>query len=105
MKLSGVKIFLVTALVGGGLAGLPAATAKADVVNAALVKTTLTGGTGSNWAHPSPDPSGITYNSRTGQLIISDGEVEELEEGGVEFPNNVWMGTNLFVASLQGELL
>ncbi len=81
---------------------LPAATAQAAVVEASLVKTTWTGGPNSNWAHPSPDPSGITYNSRTGRLIISDGEVDER---GSAYPKNVWRGTNVFVASLQGELL
>ena len=91
---------LVLALVVGGLAG-PSAV-QAATVEATLVATTLTGGPGSDWAHPSPDPSGITYNSRTGQLIISDGEVNE---SGPDYPAHVYKGTNLFVASLQGELL
>jgi hypothetical protein len=90
------------ALVAGGLVVLPAATARAGVVQATLVEQTWTGGPNSNWTHPSPDPSGITYNSRTGQLIISDGEVEET---GPAYPNNVWKGTNLFYASLSGSLL
>ncbi len=96
------RALLVTALVGGGLAGLPAATAQAAVgtVNATLVKTTWTGGPNSNWSHPSPDPSGVTYNSRTGRLLISDGEVEE-----TNLSWHVYKGTNLYVASLQGALL
>ncbi len=71
-------------------------------MQATLVMSTPTGGPESNWAHPSPDPSGITYNSRTGQLIISDGEVEETGSG---YPAHVYEGTNLYVVSLQGELL
>ena len=102
VKLAGTRLLLVTALVGGGLAALPAATAQAGVVAATLVKQTWTGGPSSNWANPSPDPSGITYNSRTGDLLISDGEVEEV---GTKYPKNVWMGTNLFRTSLSGQLL
>ena len=100
MKLSGARILLATALVSGGLVALPAATAQAGTVNATLVKTTWTGGSNSKWATPSPDPSGITYNSRTGRLIISDGEVEE-----TNLSWHVYKGTNLYVASLQGDLL
>ena len=102
MKHAGVRLLAVTALVGGGLTVLPA-TAQAAEVTATLVKETQTG-RNSAWAaqgHPSPDPSGITYNSRTGKLIISDGEVEE--RGGA-YPNHVWNGTNLFVADLDGTL-
>jgi hypothetical protein len=102
----GARILLATALVGGGLAALPGAVAQAAVVPATLVKTTWTGGPNSDWAHPSPDPSGITYNSRTRQLLISDGEVEET---GSAYPNSVWPGqpegTNLFPTSLGGDLL
>ncbi|MBM7806021.1 hypothetical protein JOD57_001858 [Geodermatophilus bullaregiensis] len=92
----------MTALVIGGLAALPAPTARAAVVNATLVKTTWTGGPNSSWTHPSPDPSGVTYNARSGQLVISDGEVEET---GTAYPKNVWRGTNLFVASLSGAVV
>jgi hypothetical protein len=99
---SALRLVLVTTLAGGGVAALPATTAQAAVVQATLVNTTWTGGPNSNWAHPSPDPSGVTYNSRTGQLIIVDGEVEET---GSAYPKNVWMGTNLYVTSLQGQLL
>ncbi|MDK3257090.1 hypothetical protein QOZ86_11335 [Blastococcus capsensis] len=92
----------MTALVGGGVAALPPAVASAAVgtVDATLVKTTWTGGPDSTWAHPSPDPSGITYNSVTGKLIISDGEVEE-----TNLSYHVYEGTNLFVAGLDGRLL
>ena len=47
----------------------------------------------SAWGRPSPDPSGITYDPTTNQLIISDGEVEETP---------LYAGTNLFVSSLTG---
>jgi hypothetical protein len=96
------RIALVAALVGGGLGALPPAVAQGAVgtVDATLVKTTWTGGPNSDWVHPSPDPSGITYNSVTGRLIISDGEVEE-----TNLSYHVYMGTNLYVASLDGTLL
>ncbi|MDK3257089.1 PKD domain-containing protein [Blastococcus capsensis] len=94
------RMLLVAALVGGGVAVLPPAVAQAGTVDATLVKTTWTGGSNSDWAHPSPDPSGITYNSVTGKLIISDGEVEE-----TNLSYHVYEGTNLFVASLDGKLL
>jgi hypothetical protein len=97
-----MSVALVTVMVGAGAAVLPVSTAQAAVVQASLVRTTWTGGASTDWAHPSPDPSGITYNSRTGQLIISDGEVEET---GPTYPNNVWRGTNLYIVSLRGELL
>ena len=99
-KRAGARILLVVALVVAGLAG-PSAV-QAATVQATLVMSTPTGGPGSDWAHPSPDPSGITYNPRTGQLLISDGEVEE---NGSSYPTHVYEGTNLFVVSLRGELL
>ncbi len=97
-----MRLALVTAMVSGGSAVLPAATAQATTVQGSLVRTTWTGGPSSDWAHPSPDPSGIAYNSRTGRLIITDGEVEET---GAAYPNHVYKGTNVYVASLQGALL
>jgi uncharacterized protein YjiK len=39
-----------------------------------LVRTVQT----SLWSPSSPDPSGITYNPSTGELIIADGEVDEI---------------------------
>ncbi len=66
--------------------------AQAATVEAQLVHTRQTGAA-SDWPRKSPDPSGITYNPQTGQLIISDGEVEETP---------VYRGTNLFVSTLQG---
>ena len=102
MKISGAtRLTLVTALMAGGVV-LPTGLAQAGTVEATLVKTTWTGGPDSNWAEPSPDPSGITYNSRTGRLMIVDGEVEET---GSAYPKNVWRGTNLYVAGLNGALL
>ncbi|MGY1681899.1 PKD domain-containing protein [Geodermatophilus sp. SYSU D01176] len=97
-----LRVAVVTAMISGGAVALAPGAAQAAVINATLVKTTWTGGPDSNWAEPSPDPSGVTYNSRTGRLIIVDGEVEET---GAAYPNNVWRGTNLFVAGLDGALL
>jgi hypothetical protein len=98
-----LRLSIASALVAGGLIGLSPATAQAaGVVNATLVKTTQTGGDNRNptWTHPSPDPSGIAYNSRTDELIITDAEVEE-----TNLSWNVWKGTNVFTASRQGNLL
>jgi branched-chain amino acid aminotransferase len=40
------------------------------------------------WSTKSPDPRGITYDRRTGKLIISDSEVDE---------GPFWRGKNLFI--------
>ncbi len=40
-----------------------------------LVRTTDT----STWSPSSPDPSGITYHPPSGQLIVADGEVDEIK--------------------------
>jgi hypothetical protein len=45
---------------------------------------------------PSPDPSGITYNSFRNTLLISDGEVEEIP--------TLFVGSNLFESNLSGSL-
>ena len=58
---------------------------------ASLVRTIQT----SRWSPPSPDPSGITYLPATNRLLISDGEVEEM---------NIYQGANLFEATLAGSL-
>jgi hypothetical protein len=66
-------------------AGVQATTA------ASLVRVTPT----SAYSPPSPDPSGICYDSVTGRLIISDAEVEEM---------NIYNGKNIFEASRSGPL-
>ena len=80
---------LAAALAAGGVTILVPLPAQAANVDAALVATRST----SAWGRPSPDPAGITYNPSTGQLIISDSEVEETP---------LYAGTNLFVSSLTG---
>jgi hypothetical protein len=85
-----LRIVPVFALIWGGLAVVVPATAQAAALDAMLVATVDT----SSWARPSPDPSGITYDPTTNQLIISDGEVEE---------TGVYAGTNLFVSTLGGQ--
>jgi hypothetical protein len=85
-----LRLTVVPALVGVGLTMVAPASASAAAVSATLVHTRLT----STWPAPSPDPSGITYNSTTGQLIISDAEVDEMP---------LFEGKNLFVSTLAGE--
>ncbi len=60
--------------------------------SATLVHTVLT----SQWSPASPDPSGITYISHLGTLMISDGEVDEM---------SIFQGKNLFEMSLNGTLV
>ena len=68
------------------LAATPSPAAAADP-RATLVRTTNTFA----WASPSPDPSGIAYNSRTDRLIVVDGEVDEIP---ALFENvNLWEAT------------
>jgi len=55
-----------------------------------LVRTTLT----SEWSPASPDPSGIAYVAHLGELLISDGEVDEM--------SNLFTGDNLFKMNLNG---
>ena len=47
------------------------------------------------WRVPSPDPTGITYDPATGQLVVSDSEVDETP---------LWRGRNLFLAARRGHL-
>ncbi|WP_143087179.1 hypothetical protein [Geodermatophilus ruber] len=84
-----VRVVLVLAVVAGG-AVVTQETAQAAALAATLVAQHSTSG----WGRPSPDPSGITYDPRTNQLLISDGEVEETP---------LYAGTNLFVSSLTGQ--
>jgi hypothetical protein len=48
------------------------------------------------WSTKSPDPRGITYDRRTGKLIISDSEVDE---------GPLWRGKNLFIVGKKGRLI
>lgn len=60
--------------------------------DAFLVQTILT----SQWNPPSPDPSGIAYHSSLGRLIVSDGEVNEMD--------NYYEDVNVFEATTHGNL-
>ncbi|MGY1620129.1 PKD domain-containing protein [Geodermatophilus sp. SYSU D00691] len=77
------------AVVAAALIAAPAPPARADALTATLVRTVETG----NWAVPSPDPAGITYLPSTGQLLVSDSEVDEMP---------LYTGTNLFLAGRDG---
>jgi hypothetical protein len=84
-----LRLGLIAALVSGVLTVLLPAPAGAAAVTAAVVHTRWI----STWPVPSPDPSGITYDSTTGRLIISDAEVDEMP---------LYQGKNLFVSTLAG---
>jgi hypothetical protein len=47
------------------------------------------------WSPPSPDPGGIDYHPQLGQLLISDGEVEEM---------SIFEGKNFYQANTSGVL-
>ena len=51
----------------------------------------------SAWSTPSPDPMGITYDPRTGRLLICDSEVDEMPA--------LWKGSNFFVVKRAGGLV
>ena len=53
------------------------------------IHTSLT----STWSPPSPDPSGIDYSAKLKRLLISDGEVEEMD---------IFRGKNLFLSKTSG---
>lgn len=84
-----LRVVVVLALTGGAVTVVAPPTAQAAPLQASLVATRWT----STWSTPSPDPSGITWNPATSQLIISDSEVDEMP---------LYAGTNLFVSSLTG---
>jgi uncharacterized protein YjiK len=48
------------------------------------------------WSPPSPDPSGIAYNSTSKRLLVSDGEVDEM---------SIFAGANYYESSLAGSLV
>ena len=82
------RVVPVLALIAGAVVVAPG-----SAQGAALTATLVAQHSTSAWGRPSPDPSGITYDPTTNQLIISDGEVEETP---------LYAGTNLFVSSLDG---
>ena len=50
----------------------------------------------SRWRAPSPDPTGLSFDERTGRLLISDAEVDE---------SVVWRRRNLYVSRRTGGLI
>jgi len=70
----------------------PRTAALESLVSSSLVRLIDT----SRFSPPSPDPSGLTYDSLANRLVISDGEVEEM---------SIWAGVNLFETTLSGSLL
>lgn len=84
-----MRVVLVLSLTSGAVTVLAPSPAEAAQLQASLVATRWT----STWSPPSPDPSGITWNPATSQLIISDSEVDEMP---------LYAGTNLFVSTLTG---
>jgi len=62
---------------------------SAVTIQTSLVQTILT----SQWSPPSPDPSGGAYIPSSNNLLISDGEVEEMP---------LYAGVNVFEATLSG---
>jgi hypothetical protein len=80
------RLVVLVALAAPALApALPASAATtAQVVG--IIET-------SAWAEPSTDPSGITYSSAKGQLVVVDGEVEETA---------LWDGANAWYVTLTG---
>jgi hypothetical protein len=69
------------------VASMPPAEAA---TTATVVRITET----SDWAAPSPDPSGIGYLADRGRLVVVDGEVEETRH---------WAGKNVWFVTLAGE--
>ena len=72
---------------------VPAAVAAAAVAPGAT-RTVETGVTGA-WSPNSPDPAGITYDSTTDRLLVSDSEVDEI-------PGLFTTRRNLWTTSLAG---
>jgi SdiA-regulated len=81
--------------IAGGLLTLLAA-AGTDAVAApapsSLVNTIETW----KWSPPSPDPSGVTYDSASNRLLVVDGEVEEM---------SIYRNANYYESTLSGQLL
>lgn len=79
-------------VIGLLLAGYGPAAAEAATGSASLVNTIETW----RWSPPSPDPSGLAYDSVANRLVVVDGEVEEMSS---------YSGANYYEAALTGGLL
>ncbi len=66
------------------------AAALAATVPGSSVATVVT----ATWSPTSPDPSGVVYIPKTGSLLVSDAEVDEMP---------LYQGSNLYEATLQGD--
>jgi uncharacterized protein YjiK len=66
--------------------------AFAAPLKSSLVNTIHTSG----WSPPSPDPSGLAYDSVSNRLLVTDGEVDEM---------SIWHSANYYEATLSGALL
>ncbi len=66
--------------------------AAPQVFQSSLVNTIAT----SSFSPPSPDPSGLAYDTTRNRLLISDGEVEEM---------TIFQGVNVWETSLTGTVL
>lgn len=88
MKYTARHRSLLAALTAGSLlAGGPAAYAATfDGSPQARIDT-------SRWQPPSPDPSGVVFDPATGELLVSDSEVNEMP---------LYAGSNLFRATTKG---
>src|SRR5688500_11533931 len=91
MLSTAVRTSLVLALGCTSLGVLPPTAAEAALLEAVLVASHSTAS--DQWGVPSPDPSGIAYDSVNKRLVITDGEVEEMP---------LYAGTNLFLSTLDG---
>jgi len=72
-------------------AGLGARVSPVRAATGKVVRVKLT----SAWSTPSPDPMGITYDSRTHRLLVCDSEVDEMP--------SLWKGRNFFVVKRKGK--
>jgi hypothetical protein len=84
---AGAFIAACVALAGPGVGVAGAASLPSSLVN--TIQTW-------RWSPPSPDPSGLAYDSAANRLIVVDGEVEEM---------SIYSGANYYEAGLGGGLL
>jgi hypothetical protein len=82
---TGTNMIAEISITAVALAALPAASPIS------LVNTIIA----SNWNPPAPDTSGLSYNTFTNQLIVSDSEVDEM---------SIFQGKNVFRTSLSGNV-
>jgi hypothetical protein len=74
------------------LLAVPGTEAAAAPLPSSLVNTIETW----RWSPPSPDPSGLGYDSASNRLLVADGEVDEM---------SIYAGANYYESTLGGSLL